>query len=293
VASKPTPLTEDEWAKVAEDFKSQLATSPAAWRSLYQQEFPPEPRDEFAFFRPEDIKRAFDAPMTVTVSKPRGAPMRVLSSQSEGIHPPPGGFPYIMPGRQIGKSHLAKMMIDASKIADGTIDARKISGTGFDFMIFDELDDIMSKNPAVSKEAKAALEALADKMTQYFATIDSITNLTGPATLTVEQPGKGYRKKGHVGGEEFKFSSVRIGSEKAGARLIFVLTPEAAAEYKTVELTEDEASTHLLSFRQFADLAAGGDFIEKLREIRRMDTKVRDAEIAVEKMKDYQDFGSW
>lgn len=142
-------------------------------------------------------------------------------------------------------------------------------------------------------EVTQALDALATRMTDYItqqSESDLSTTLLSPGQLTVDVPGKGYRKQNHIGGEEFVVTSVRRG---AGGKLLFTFKPTAAAQYTKMEMNEIDAAANLDGFRATMNLAAGGDFFAEIRNIRALATKEKEAKEVVEKAAVYADFGSW
>jgi hypothetical protein len=162
-----------------------------------------------------------------------------------------------------------------------------------DEAFYHEIRNTMSKETAIHPEVAAALESLVERINTAIDTpsdTDPVMSLTGPATLTVSVPGKGYRKHPHVGGEDFTPKNVRVG---AGGKLIFAFKPAAAAQYTEMEMNEVDAAAQLDSFRAFANTAVGGDFFGELRAIRQLATKAREAEEVVEKSAQYREFGTW
>jgi hypothetical protein len=204
----------------------------------------------------------------------------------------------IMTGRRAGKSMLAKMLKPRPEIR----------GTEASFVIMDEctdslaftnedfrklyLTDPMSKDDTLT-EVQQELDKLCERMTAYFAAapdIDITTTLSGPGNLTVSVPGKGYRKRNHVGGEEFVAKSARRG---ASDKIIFVFKPASASEYTEMEMTEVDAAAQLNGGRALLNAAAGGDFFAELRNIRAIGQKQKQALEVVAKQATYPDFGSW
>ncbi|MFK3741034.1 hypothetical protein [Massilia sp. TN1-12] len=191
-----------------------------------------------------------------------------------------------------------------------TTPAEKVSGREVDWAILDEpyMRDLKKMRPedfnrlynvefTMNKEAHSevsqALDALAARMSDYFAErteSEVSTTLLSPGQLTVEVPGKGYRRQNHIGGEEFVATSVRQG---AAGKLIFVFKPTAASQYTKMEMNEVDAAANLDGFRATMNLAAGGDFFAEIRSIRALATKEKEAKEVVEKAAVYADFGSW
>lgn len=68
--------------------------------------------------------------------------------------------------------------------------------------------------------------------------------LSTPANLTVKEGG-GYKKRSHIGGEEFEFDSVYKG--KTG--IICVFKPKAVEKYTHMEMSEKQAMTKLTNFK--------------------------------------------
>lgn len=153
--------------------------------------------------------------------------------------------------------------------------------------------DMAAKPEAVSTEAIARLNELAGRMTDYFKANKESVSLLSPGNLTVTIQGKGYSKANHIGGENFTFERAYVGSAKAGSRLIFVFKPVAASAYAEMEMTENEAQAQLDGFRAAANLAAGGDFVAELKEVRLVESKAREAETVKEKFAEYPEFGAW
>lgn len=154
----------------------------------------------------------------------------------------------------------------------------------------------MTKQEKQHSEVHKALADLAERMTQWFqdhnetGAKDTVLSLLAPATLTVQVAGKGYRKHSHIGGEEFIPQSVYVGKTN---RLIFVSKPVDAQPYSEMEMTENEAMTHLDKLRAVANMAAGGDFAGELKAIRELESKAREQEAMKDKFSEYADFGSW
>lgn len=150
----------------------------------------------------------------------------------------------------------------------------------------------------LSPEALAAIEGVILKLNRYFADgLDTeldipLATLLGPGSLTVNTS-KGYRKRNHIGGESFIYSSARLGARTRGARIIIEMKPDFAAEYTTLEMTDDEAISQLDTFRQVAREAIGEDFVAEMKRIRTIDAVARDTVAAIAKMDDYKDFGAW
>lgn len=155
-----------------------------------------------------------------------------------------------------------------------------------------------STTDPLTTEAMAELEGVIQKLNEYFAAgLDTSLDiplgvLLGPGTLTVNTT-KGYRKRNHIGGESFIYTGARIGALTRGARIIIELKPDFAAEYTTLEMTEDEAINQLDTFRQVAREAIGNDFVAEMKRIRTIDAVARDTVAAIAKMDDYKDFGAW
>lgn len=151
------------------------------------------------------------------------------------------------------------------------------------------------KEPPLSEEAKRQLSALAEDMSEYFATHtgpDVRVALLSPANLTVTS-GVGYSKRNFVGGEEFNIAGVYVGSPKRGCKLIFKLRPNFAAEFQHVEIEHDKCFELLERFRGVVNAAAGGDFIACLRDVRGVDDRKRAEQEAQKSMADYGEFGTW
>lgn len=180
---------------------------------------------------------------------------------------------------------------------DGVYGALALDREARQTMTPEEFNRLYNVEFNMSKEAQSgvsqALDALATRMTDYFAEqseSDVSTTLLSPGQLTVEVPGKGYRKQNHIGGEEFVASTVRQG---AGGKLIFVFKPTAASQYTKMEMNEIDAAANMDGFRATMNLAAGGDFFAEIRSIRSLATKEKEAKEVVEKAAVYADFGSW
>lgn len=189
-----------------------------------------------------------------------------------------------MSGRRAGKSFAMNVLKGRDQI----------QGTSVDAIWIDEIGEIMATNAApMSQEVTDRLNDLAVRMTEYFQANKEQVTLLSPGSLTVTIPGKGYSKANHIGGEQFTIDRVRVGSAKAGSRLIFVFKPTAASSYSDMEMTENEAQTQLDGFRSAANFAAGGDFLGELKAIRRIDSIAREHEAAKEKVNDYPEFGAW
>lgn len=203
-------------------------------------------------------------------------------------------------GRQAGKTADFNAALAALMARPGARSSdpefQKIRGSGFDQIWIDEDFgdfDMAAKPEAVSTEAIARLNELAGRMTDYFKAHKETVSLLSPGNLTVTMPGKGYSKANHIGGENFTFRRAYVGSAKAGSRLIFVFKPMAASVYTEMEMTENEAQAQLDGFRAAANLAAGGDFVAELKEVRLVENKAREAETVKEKFAEYPEFGAW
>ncbi len=153
--------------------------------------------------------------------------------------------------------------------------------------------DMATSAATLSQEAIDRLNELAGRMTEYFTKHKPTVSLLSPGTLTVTVPSKGFQKVNHIGGEDFTVSRAYVGSQKAGSRLIFVFKPSSASTYTEMEMNENDAQTQLDGFRAAANLAAGGDFIAELKEVRRIDSAAREADAVKEKFNDYAEFGAW
>jgi hypothetical protein len=193
-----------------------------------------------------------------------------------------------------------------------------IRGTGIEKMWMDEIEQMHNREyekiladnisqgsnmagtntDPLSPEALAAIEGVIQKLNEYFAAgLDTsldipLATLLGPGALTVNTS-KGYRKRNHIGGESFIYSSARLGARTRGARIIIELKPDFASEYTMLEMTDDEAINQLDTFRQVAREAIGDDFVAEMKRIRTIDAVARDTVAAIAKMDDYKDFGAW
>ena len=150
----------------------------------------------------------------------------------------------------------------------------------------------MSKEDT-TPEVHARLVELTEAMNNYFKSkgeAEPTVTLLAPGSLTVDIPGKGYRKQNHIGGEEFIVDSVRLG---AGNKLIFIFKPTGATSYSTMEMNEVDAAASLQGFRAIANFAAAGDFFGELREIRALAGKAKQIKEAAEKINTYPEFGTW
>ena len=148
---------------------------------------------------------------------------------------------------------------------------------------------------SMSSEAMRQLESIVAALNGHFQGLcedDAKATLLGPGSLTVNSP-KGFRKRNHIGGETFIYREARIGSLTVGARIIITLRPDFAADYSTIEMTEEEAVAQLDSFRMVAREAIGTDFVSEMKRIRTMDAVARDEAAVMTKVNDYEDFGIW
>lgn len=120
--------------------------------------------------------------------------------------------------------------------------------------------------------------------------------LSEPANLTVQKPGAEFSKVPHIGGEYFILKSCYMGKR---GKIIFRLTPDSAAHYSHVEMSETEASNLLAGFREFMAAMNRDDIIAKMREKIRDATTAKLEESEREKMAGKYDqysnigFGSW
>lgn len=204
-----------------------------------------------------------------------------------------------MTGRRAGKSHLARLL--KSRPADGAI-----VGTGIDWVIMDEFESITSKNfnefygldmakktPEEISEVQQEIDKLCEHMTIFFQSTsesDIATTLSGPGMLTVNVPGKGYRKLNHVGGEEFVPTAARRG---ANDKIIVTFKPTAAASYTAMEMGEVDVAAQLTTGRQLLNESCAGHFFELLRAIKNIGAKERQVQEVIAKSEQYQEFGSW
>jgi hypothetical protein len=222
-----------------------------------------------------------------------------------------------------GETNVAMKMLArglGKVVLTSTPEPSAIRGTTIEKMWIDEIEQIHNREyekiladnisqgndmagsttDPLTTEAMAELEGVIIKLNEYFnSTSDPFDPLElplgvllGPGTLTVNTS-KGYRKRNHIGGESFIYTGARIGALTRGARIIIELKPDFAAEYTTLEMTEDEAINQLDTFRQVAREAIGNDFVAEMKRIRTIDAVARDTVAAIAKMDDYKDFGAW
>jgi len=240
--------------------KTIITSNPSGPRSFFEEQFLTNPCAE----------------IPLTTIRPRGT-TSILSGASSGVH------------------------LDGTKpyLRDIKIRGQEITGIWLDELaeIEDYEDFDMAKDNPIHPEVHEALTKLAERMTAWFVEQkingsydDTKLSLLAPSMLTVNTPGKGYKKHNHIGGEEFYPQSVYVGKTN---RLIFVFKPVDAQPYSEMEMTENEAQTQLDKFRSVANMAAGGNFLGELKAIRELESKAREQEAMKDKFNEYAEFGSW
>lgn len=178
---------------------------------------------------------------------------------------------------------------------------RRMMSVNYPSQRFEGADDMaIGKGPKnikqpLSPEAVLALENLANQMSQRLAATsgqDRRVTLAGPGNMTVTGP-SGYRKRNHLGGEEFTMIDVRVGSPRNGYPLIFAMKPTSVADYSHMEMSQTECEANLNDWRSAVDRAAGGNFYVELEKVRTIDhAKVIEQE-RQRMAGDYQEFGAW
>jgi hypothetical protein len=114
--------------------------------------------------------------------------------------------------------------------------------------------------------------------------------LMEPLTLTVLKD-KGYSKAPHVGSEDFH--PVRVYMGKRG-KMICVFKPVMTADYKEMEMAQDEAERSLMGFKEFLkETTAGLD--ATIADARRQIADKAEREALKDRYDKYEDlgFGSW
>lgn len=144
----------------------------------------------------------------------------------------------------------------------------------------------------LNAEVTMRLTKLAEGLTQYFKDVTTTVKLFAPTMLTVKVPGTGFKKVSHIGGEEFKIDSVYLGKK---SKLIFAFNPVDTVTYSQMEMEGDEALAALEHFRNGVDGAVGGDYVQEVSAIRRLEADAREAVATANKFNEYEDigFGSW
>lgn len=120
------------------------------------------------------------------------------------------------------------------------------------------------------------------------STSERMFTLKAPSSLTVKDGG-GFKKRPHIGGEEFLLSDVYEGKKEA----VFVFKPVAVEKYETMEMTETQANARLNGFtKAYAKLLSGGlDEARKEHAKKQADEKERTK--LADRFDRYEDFGSF
>lgn len=158
--------------------------------------------------------------------------------------------------------------------------------------------EVQMKESAQDLDDKVALEAgladLAADLTAHFlsagANADGINtcSLTGPESLTVTTEGRGYSKLPHLGGEEFIPDTAYLGKR---GKVIVCFKPRDAAAYSTMEMPIEEALVKLDGFSIIANDLEGPPLMERLKGLKREESKLREQEKMKDKFVEYADIG--
>jgi hypothetical protein len=128
----------------------------------------------------------------------------------------------------------------------------------------DEQLDMESLAAALGKDAEEHEEDRRARIaTDIRARLKEITGqtfmLTGPETLTVKIEESGYKKRPHIGGEEFTVEDVYLGKK---GDLIFVFEPISPEGYDVMEMKEADARRSLSGFNGLVDVMLRGAMTE-------------------------------
>lgn len=152
-------------------------------------------------------------------------------------------------------------------------------------------EEIMGKLDVMKGETKAALEALAAEMQEFFQK-PHVVSLLAPEALTVLQSAKGFAKVSHIGGEEFVPDKVYLGKK---GKLIGTFKSKDAAAYQHMEMPIDDAISKLDGFFEVTEQACEDGYHARIKSIRSQVAAEREAEGLAEKADVYASigFGSW
>ena len=115
-------------------------------------------------------------------------------------------------------------------------------------------------------------------------------SLTMPASLTVKEGEGKYKKRSHIGGEEFTLLGVYKGSKKG---LIYMFKPVAAESYAIMEMPEADALSKLSNFRDIHRTLYAGGLGKKRDEALKAAAREKELEQSINKFSQYADFGSF
>lgn len=113
--------------------------------------------------------------------------------------------------------------------------------------------------------------------------------LSAPRTLTVKQSDGGFKRRAHIGGEEFALTGVYQGKKD----LIYTFSPVAAETYVSMEMNEATAEDALYGFKAIRDQLCSGGLLQARNEAVKNAALEKEREKLADKFKQYDDFGTF
>lgn len=173
-----------------------------------------------------------------------------------------------------------------------------VAGVRPTFITIDDHEEDTMNNEMAAPSAllDAELADLAQELTEHFEktqvqskTFMQVTAcaLVGPDTLTVSTS-KGYRKRTHVGGEEFRPRRAYVGKR---GKLLIEFAPLQADDYEHMEMSAQDALAKLSGFDLLSNFGDDASLADRLRGISRKASVVREQESNESRFDDYKDLG--